>query len=122
MEFYINQNATLPLLKLEAINNGKNSVDPLMELIEESTIYFSMKNQHTGEYKILNSPAGFVEKTFIEPNAKIEYYLYYKFSQSDTSESGRYEGEFMLRSDNGTMILPITEKLFININKSSILT
>ena len=122
MEFYINQNATLPLLKLEAINNGKNSVEPLMEMIEKSTIFFSMKNQSTGEYKILNSSAGFVEKTFIEPNAKVEYYLYYKFSQSDTSESGKYEGEFMLRSDDGTMILPITEKLFININKSSILT
>jgi hypothetical protein len=115
MEFFINKNADLPLLKMQVVKDGRVDFDEMTNLIENSIIYFSMKNNLTGSYKILNSIGGFVEKTFIEPNAKVEYYIYYKFSPNDTSESGRYEGEFSLMSDDGTLILPIKEKLYINI-------
>lgn len=122
MEFFINKNTDLPLLKMQVVKDGRVNFDEITNLIEDSVIYFSMKNTLTGSYKILNSIGGFVEKTFVEPNAKVEYYIYYKFSQSDTSESGRYEGEFMLRSDYGTLLLPIADRLFITINDSVIQT
>jgi hypothetical protein len=122
MEFFINKNADLPLLKMQVVKDGRVDFDEMTNLIENSVIYFSMKNNLTGSYKILNSIGGFVEKTFVEPNAKVEYYIYYKFSTTDTSEAGRYEGEFMLRSDYGTLLLPIREKLFITINDSLIQT
>lgn len=122
MEFFINKNTDLPLLKMQVVKDGRVNFNEITNLIEDSVIYFSMKNTLTGSYKILNSIAGFVEKTFVEPNAKVEYYIYYKFSQSDTSESGRYEGEFMLRSDYGTLLLPIADRLFITINDSVIQT
>jgi hypothetical protein len=122
MEFFINKNADLPLLKMQVVKDGRVDFDEMTNLIEDSIIYFSMKNNLTGSYKILNSIGGFVEKTFIEPNAKIEYYIYYKFSPNDTSESGIYEGEFMLKSDHGTLLLPIRERLFITINDSVIQT
>jgi hypothetical protein len=122
MEFFINKNTDLPLLKMQVVKDGRVNFDEITNLIEDSVIYFSMKNTLTGSYKILNSITGFVEKTFVEPNAKVEYYIYYKFSQSDTSESGRYEGEFMLRSDYGTLLLPIADRLFITINDSVIQT
>ena len=122
MEFFINKNADLPLLKMQVVKDGRVDFDEMTNLIENSIIYFSMKNNFTGSYKILNSIGGFVEKTFIEPNAKVEYYIYYKFSQNDTSETGRYEGEFMLKSDYGTLLLPIADKLFITINDSVIQT
>ena len=122
MEFFINKNADLPLLKMQVVKDGRVDFDEMINLIESSIIYFSMKSTLTGSYKILNSFGGFVEKTFIEPNAKVEYYIYYKFSQNDTSETGRYEGEFMLKSDYGTLLLPIADKLFITINDSVIQT
>jgi hypothetical protein len=122
MEFFINKNADLPLLKMQVVKDGRVDFDEMTNLIENSIIYFSMKNNLTGSYKILNSIGGFVEKTFIEPNAKVEYYIYYKFSPKDTSEYGRYEGEFMLKSDYGTLLLPIADKLFITINDSVIQT
>ena len=122
MEFFINKNADLPLLKMQVVKDGRVDFDEMTNLIENSIIYFSMKNNFTGSYKILNSIGGFVEKTFIEPNAKVEYYIYYKFSPNETSESGRYEGEFMLKSDYGTLLLPSADKLFITINDSVIQT
>ena len=115
MEFYIAQNSTLPILKMELDYNGKSSIEEFNSIIENSSIFFSMKNVDDGNYKILNKKAGFTNKVFIEPNSKTEYYVYYKFSLFDTNKVGRYEGEFTLISDNGTLILPIKDKLYINV-------
>lgn len=115
MEFFITQNSTLPLLKMEFDFNGKSSIEDFNSILENSTIFFSMKNVENGNLKIINKKGGFTNKTFIEPNAKVEYYLYYKFSLLDTNKVGRYEGEFSLISDDGTLILPIKEKLYINV-------
>jgi hypothetical protein len=115
MEFYIAQNSTLPVLKMELDYNGKSSMEEFNSVIENSSIFFSMKNVVDGNYKILNKKAGFTNKVFIEPNSKTEYYIYYKFNIRDTNKAGRYEGEFIFINDNGTLILPIKEKLYINI-------
>lgn len=115
MEFFIVQNSTLPILKMELDYNGKSSVEDFNSIIENSSIFFSMKNVGDGNPKIVNKKGGFTNKIFVEPNAKVEYYLYYKFSLFDTNKVGRYEGEFTLISDEGTLILPIKDKLYINI-------
>lgn len=120
MIFNIGKNATLPILKMQVVKDGIYDVSNFMSVIESSDIFFSMKNTNDGSYKIINSNAGFVDKTFIEPNAKVEYYVYYKFSEQDTNTTGTYEGEFIFKNDNGTQILPIREKLIIKINESYI--
>lgn len=122
MEFYIGRNSSLPVLKMQVIKDGKHDIDGMLQIIEESVLYFSMKDTQTGIYKILNSSAGFVEKVFLEPNADVEYYLYYRFTKNDTSKTGRFEGEFLLKSENGTLLLPIRDQLFINITESQIIT
>jgi hypothetical protein len=118
MEFFINKGATLPVLKMQVVKDGIADITEFMSLIENSLIYFSMVDVKTGGYKILNKKAGFVEKTFIDPNAETEYYVYYKFTSSDTSREGLYEGEFVFITDTGTYILPIREKLTIKIGNS----
>jgi hypothetical protein len=115
MEFYIAQNSTLPVLKMELNFNGKSSIEDYNSILENSSIFFSMKSVVDGNAKILNKNGGFTNKIFVEPNAKVEYYLYYKFSLFDTNRIGRYEGEFTLISDEGTLLLPIKERLYINI-------
>ncbi len=120
MEFYIKKNATLPLLKLQVVKNGRLDYNNFMSLIEQSALFFSMVDADTGVPKIVSRPAGFVEKTDVDPNAEPEYYLYYQFQNRDTSRVGRYEGQFMLRSNDGVLILPIREKLYINVQESFI--
>jgi hypothetical protein len=122
MEFYIGQNTTLPILKMQVVKDGKHDIDTMLQIIEESVLYFSMVDTQNGSYKILNSSAGFVEKVFLEPNSDVEYYIYYKITKNDTSKSGRFEGEFLLKSENGTLLLPIRDKLFINVTESTITT
>jgi hypothetical protein len=79
-----------------------------------------MKNTEDGNFKILNKKAGFTNKIFIEPNSKTEYYVYYVFNSRDTNTVGRYEGEFLFRMDEGDIILPVKEKLYINVTESLI--
>jgi hypothetical protein len=120
MEFFIKKNSTLPLLKLQVVKDGRSDYQSFMKLMEISSMFFSMVDIATGIPKITSRPAGFVEKTFIDPNAEPEYYLYYQFTNRDTNTVGRYEGQFMLRSDDGVLILPIREKLYINVQESFI--
>jgi hypothetical protein len=120
MDFFIKKNATLPVLKLQVVKDGRSDYDNFMKTIELSSIFFSMVDVETGVPKISSKPAGFVEKTFIDPNAEPEYYIYYQLSPNDTNRVGKYEGQFMLRNDDGVLILPIREKLNIYVQESFI--
>ena len=120
MDFFIKKNATLPVLKLQVVKDGRSDYNKFMDMIEESAIFFSMVDVETGIPKISSRPAGFVEKTFVDLNAGPEYYIYYQFTPRDTNRVGRYAGQFMLRNSDGVLILPIREELFINVQDSFI--
>jgi hypothetical protein len=118
MEFNIKKNGTLPLLKMQAVKDGRSDYQSFMDFIETSTLFFSMVDSDTGVSKIHMEPAGFVEKTFLDPNTPVEYYIYFKFQKKHLNHAGRFEGQFTLRNESGTLILPIREQLFINILES----
>jgi hypothetical protein len=118
MEFFIKKKATLPVLKLQVVKDGRSNYNHFMKEIELSSIFFSMVDVETGLIKINSKLAGFVEKTFSDPNAEPEYYIYYQFTSIDTNKVGRYEGQFLLRNDDGVLIVPIREQLFINVQES----
>lgn len=120
MEFFIKKNATLPILKMQVVKDGRSDYNKMMNLIEESAIFFSMVDTETGIPKIISRPAGFVNKVFVNPDQGPEYYIYYQFTNKDTKKTGRYEGQFLLKNDEGVLILPIREKLYINIQESFI--
>jgi hypothetical protein len=104
---------------MQVVDDGRgDEFDSFMSFIESSSIYFSMIDSETGSYKIHLDGAGFVEKTQIEPNAKVEYYIYFKFQKKHLNKVGRFEGQFTLRNESGTLILPIREQLFINVLES----
>jgi hypothetical protein len=120
MDFFIRQNATLPLLKMQIVKDGRSDYDNFTDLIESSTILFTMIDTESGIAKIVSKPAGFVSKTFVDPNTPTEYYIYYQFSKRDTNKPGRYEGQFLLKNEQGDLIVPIREPLYINIDESFI--
>ena len=115
MEFNIKKNGNLPVLKMAVVKDGRSDYQSFMDFIETSSLFFSMADSDTGVSKIHMEPAGFVEKTFIDPNTPVEYYVYFKFQKKHTSKVGKFEGQFTLRNDSGTLILPIREQLFINV-------
>lgn len=119
MDFYIKRGATLPILKMAVIKDGRSDYNKFMEDLEVSSIYFSMVNLSTGIPKIIGAQCDIVP-LILTDGSPTEYYIYFKFTETDTNEVGRYEGQFLIKNDDGTLILPITEKLFINIQDSFI--
>ena len=120
-EFYINKNSTLPFLKMELINNGRDDFDYFYQLIQDSTITFTMVHSETGVVKISNSSNVFVSPK--EDTCDDEYFIYYKWDQRDTKLNGKYYGKFTITiGDNlnpmysgKKLIVPIQEELIIYI-------
>jgi len=122
MEFHINRNSTLPVLKMELINDGRNDFHKFYEKIQNANIYFTMTDINTGIKKIAKRLAG-TELVIPEDDCVgEEYYITYQFTSTQTSKSGRYVGQFEIEflDGTGTLIVPIKENLFINILDSGI--
>ena len=119
MEFFIKKNATLPVLKMQVVKDGRAGYIQLMKDLEVSTIYFTMIDVETGIPKIVSAPA-YIVGLILPEGATPEYYIYFQFTQRDTNTVGRYQGQFLIKNDDGNLILPIREELYINIQDSFI--
>ena len=119
MEFFIKKNATLPVLKMQVVKDGRAGYLELMQALEVSTIFFSMVEVGTGIPKVVSAPCEIVSLILPE-GASTEYYIYFKFSKYDTDTVGRYQGQFLIKNDEGNLILPIREELYINVQDSFI--
>ena len=122
MDFFINKNATLPILKLELIKDGRNDYKKFHEMIQNSNIFFSMSDVETGIKKIGRKPALCIVK---EPDSDCtgeEYYLAYQFSEKETKKAGTFAGQFTIEflDGSGTLIVPIREELFVHVLEGSI--
>jgi hypothetical protein len=78
-----------------------------------------MIDVESGIPKIVSAPCEIVALLLPE-GAATEYYIYFKFTARDTNTVGRYQGQFLIRNDEGNLILPIREELYINIQDSFI--
>ena len=116
MEFFIKQNASLPILKMDVIRDGRtDSWKEFYSVLDNANIRFSMKSEDNGIQKIFMQPAYLTEKDRTNPDSDREYYIYYKWSARDTNKKGRFIGEFSIVLENGELIAPIVSNLYINI-------
>ena len=98
MEFFIKKNATLPVLKMQVVKDGRSGYDQFMNDLIISSIYFSMVDVQTGIPKIVSAPADIVGLILPE-GSTTEYYIYFKFTSRDTNTPGRYQGQFLIKND-----------------------
>lgn len=120
MDFFIKKGATLPVLKMAVVKDGRSDFNNFMDELETYSIYFSMFDAKTGIPKVVSAPADIVSTTPVNDGAPIEYYIYYQFTERETNKPGRYRGEFLLKNTNGDLILPLREDLIINVVDTSI--
>jgi hypothetical protein len=122
MEFSINKNSTLPVLKLELIQDGRNDFQKFHEKVQNANIYFTMTDVITGVKRIAKKQTGIQQ---VEPASDCvgeEFYLTYQFTERDTAVGGRYVGQFEIDflDGSGTLLVPIKEELFINVLERTI--
>ena len=130
MTFKINKGATMPYLRMELVNDGRSDYHKAyLALQAADSVTFSMWNKETGIYKIANALADIVYDEY--SGCEERYIIQYRWKKRDTSESGRYVGQFKIKfSDNivmegvtfpsGDLIMPIEETLYIDIADSGL--
>ena len=128
--FEINKNATLPSLRLEVINDGRNDFGKLyLALQGSSSVTFTMTNTATGIKKIAKAKAYVVYDE--DSDCEERYFIEYRWKKRDTNESGTYTGHFHIDFQSpvymegvtfpqGELIVPIAEDLIILVNDSMI--
>jgi len=114
MDFYIRKNSTLPYLKVKVFKSGRNDYKEFSDSLTASTITFSMYDEETEVYKVLDRPASIMSDGNTPPN----YYVYYQFRKTDSKKIGRFVGEFKISDSQGEIKLPLRDKLYINITDS----
>ena len=117
MEFFIKKNATLPVLKLQIIKDGRSDFENIKNSFLTNPVFFSMTEIPTNILKIVRSQVEIL--TYIpEGSSETEYYINYQFSETMTSVVGRYKAEFTIETSDGILVLPLQEDVFINIQDS----
>ena len=121
MEFFIRQGASDPILKLALIDDGKNDKSSFNELLINSNITLDLFDVETGEPEILNSTCQITTRVKKYNQTTDEYYIVHRFTETQTGKTGRYEGKVTIQflnselSSTTKLILPVKEKLFVNI-------
>lgn len=121
MEFFIRQGASDPILKLRLIDDGKNDKTSFNDLLETADITFDMYDVNGHEPYILNAQCTITTRIKKYENLSDEYYLVYRFTETQTERPGKYEGVFNIQfldtnlEPTYKLIVPISEKLYINI-------
>jgi hypothetical protein len=123
MDFYINKGATLPILKMELINDGRNDYHNFHDKLQNSTITFCMEDTNTGVKRIGGKTALCIAKDPTLDSEGEEYYIGYQFSEKETKKAGSFTGEFTIifNDDMGNplvgnkLIVPIIDELFIHV-------
>ena len=102
---------------MEVVNDGRtDNHKKFNEDLVNATIRFSMKRESDGLQKIIMNNGYITDKLINEPDSPKEYYIYYKWTERDTNQKGRFIGEFTITTEDGDLICPIRETLFINID------
>lgn len=130
LTFHINKGATLPTLKMEVINDGRNDFWKCYLALQATypgAVTFSMWNADTGIYKIANAPCTIVYDE--DSGCEERYFIQYDWKSGDTDESGIFNGQFKISFNdnvvaagltfpNGDLIVPIAEDLVISIGNA----
>lgn len=123
-QFNIIQNATLPYLEMEVINDGRHNFNKIYVALQAADVTFNMIDNNNGIKKIVNKKCNIVP---IENNGCVEKVkVQYQWNKNDTKEKGQFKGYFKVTfKDNivmeditfpkGDLIVPIAEELIINV-------
>lgn len=123
-QFNIVQNATLPYLEMEVINDGRHNFNKIYVALQAADVTFNMIDNNNGIKKIVNKKCNIVP---IEGNGCIEKVkVQYQWCKNDTREKGQFKGYFKVSFKDdivmeditflkGDLIVPIAEELIINV-------
>ena len=126
-EFSVRAGATLPVLRMEIIEDGRYDFHKakINNALQDSDVVFSMKDIETGILKVSKAKA--VIKNADTEGCEDKYVVEYDWQTRDTTKPGIYEGWFDINFKGdvveagvdypsaGKLRIPVTEDLLIYI-------
>lgn len=120
--FYINQNSTLPTLRMDVANDGRHDFHKIMECIQGADITFTMVNVDTNVTKVAKGKC-YIQLRDVD-SCDEQYVVCYDWKPRDTKEIGTYKGTFEINFNGdvkndeyiypkGMLGMPIREDLMI---------
>jgi hypothetical protein len=106
MEFFIRKNATLPVLEINLFKDGRLDYNYQNTNLTGATITLSMVDVDSGIYKITNGVCYYSNDS---------HTITYQFTKKNTSKTNRYMAEFNITTDQGTIILPLRDKIYVTV-------
>ena len=120
MNFYINKGATLPMVILELIQDGRNDYKKFHEKVQNADITFTMTDIDTGIKKIGCKPAVCLCKTCEGNNDcdEEQYYVAYQFTEKETYIlQAKVKNAYGLESNWGQLSISIPRNIMMkNLN------
>jgi hypothetical protein len=118
MDFYIKKNATLPQIQVEISKNGVSDFNVNQNLSEIIDAYISIFNPDNNQYIVASKNCTITQSASTTNPTDISYYLNYQLTNRETKKPGKYEIQISLTDTNGEIILPLQEKVYLNILES----
>lgn len=123
--FYINEQATLPPLRMELVNDGKFEFmksGKFGNAIQNADVTFSMWDEND-VMRISEAPCNII---LSENGCEDFYIIEYRFNKRDTKKKGKFKGQFKIdfKGDiyqegvdyhDGTLIMPIYEDVYVMV-------
>ena len=129
MDFYINRNSVNPVLRMRLFDDGRFDFKRSLinNALQDSHVFFSMKDKETGILKIAKEPAEI--KVANSDSCEEEYVLQYSWKPRDVKKEGFFVGWFDIEFNGnivengieypqGNLKVPIQEELNIIIKTS----
>lgn len=115
MEFFIKKNATLPILKFEIFKYGRSDYNQIYNLTGITSSYITLYDINNNNLKIASRPCTITTGYSEYDETKILYFVEYQFKNSETKKLGRFEAIISIIENNGSTVLPLQDKVFVNI-------
>jgi len=115
MEWFIKQNSTLPILQVEISKNGRSDFNFNQALNGINKVYISLFDPDSKTYRVTSKECYITSEESPTNPTDIIYYANYQFTNRETSKIGRFEVELSLIDSYNDLVLPLSEKLYVNI-------
>jgi hypothetical protein len=117
MEWFIKKNSTLPIFQVEVSQNGRSDFNRV-ENLSGNTYVISVYDSETNKYIVTSKPCYLTHSASTVNPEDIITYINYQFTNREVSKHGRYLVQISETGDNGVIVLPLKEKIFVNVIES----
>ena len=117
MEWIIKQNSTLPVFQFEIAREGRSDFRR-SQYILNTEFYISVFDEETKRVRVASQPCYVTTSASTSNPQEIIYYVNYKFSNFETKVAGDYVAQISAINSEGTIVLPLRDKINISILES----